>query len=431
MNLLAIGTFDQSRAGYWEDLSGLTYPLENGVSANLLGGLGSGIAWAGGNTFVALPDRGPNAVSFDSAIDDTVSYVDRFHTISMQLDPNTGGSGLPFNLTPHFESATLLWSSTPLVYGSGDGLGVGSGAPIINNPIQYFFSGRSDNFDPTQNSGDSADARFDCEGIRVSSDRSSVFISDEYGPYIYQFSRSTGRHLRTFALPAYFYVQNLSPVGDNETNSNTVGRTANKGMEGLAITPDGRRLVGIMQNPLIQDQNEGATKLLHIVSIDIASGKTHEFAYLLTSGSGVSEIAALNDHEFLVDERDGHGRGDGSLAKVKQLFKIDLNGAVDITGMDGLTAQTYAVNKIPDETGILSEKSRNLRCYGPAPGRMRTQAFIRHNTSCISCRCRTDMVRSCPSWALRFLIWEDAAAGFRSAFADAWARVFLAARLSS
>ena len=68
------------------------------------------------------------------------------------------------------------------------------------------------------------------------------------------------------------------------------------------------------------------------------SGKTtHEYAYDLTTGPGVSEILALNQHEFLVDERDGHGRGDGSKAKIKQIFKIDLAGAVDVTDMDGAT----------------------------------------------------------------------------------------------
>ena len=34
---------------------------------------------------------------------------------------------------------------------------------------------------------------------------------------------------------------------------NTTGRQANRGMEGLAITPNGRTLVGIMQNALLQD----------------------------------------------------------------------------------------------------------------------------------------------------------------------------------
>ena len=71
-----------------------------------------------------------------------------------------------------------------------------------------------------------------------------------------------------------------------------------------------------MQNALIQDAAQGgdAKNLLRLVSIDIRSGKTKEYAYLLTTGSGVSEILALNNHEFLVDERDGKGRGDGSKA---------------------------------------------------------------------------------------------------------------------
>jgi len=127
-----------------------------------------------------------------------------------------------------------------------------------------------------------------------------------------------------------------------------VGRTANKGMEGLAITPDGQTLVGIMQTALIQDAALGgsAAKLLRIVTIDLHSGKvSHQYGYLLTTGSGVSEIVALNNHEFLVDERDGKGRADGSKAKVKQLFKIDLAGATDIGALDGTTAASNAVSK--------------------------------------------------------------------------------------
>jgi hypothetical protein len=71
------------------------------------------------------------------------------------------------------------------------------------------------------------------------------------------------------------------------------------------------------------------------VTIDIATGATHEYAYKLTTGSGVSEIVALNDHQFLVDERDGAGLGDGTSAIVKQIYLIDLNGAQDVTAMSG------------------------------------------------------------------------------------------------
>ncbi len=350
--LLAVGSLTQSRAGDNADLSGLTYNLENGAPANLLGGLGSGIAYASGNTFLALPDRGPNAISFDSAIDDTVSYINRFHTIQMDLKPSPKSPGLPFTLTPSLRSTTLLWSLTPLVYGSGTGLGVGSGVPQANNFFQHYFTGRSDNFDSKENSGNPSNARLDTESIRVSNDGLSVFISDEYGPYVYQFSRLNGVRLRSYKLPDSFYVSNLSPVGKDEIGNNTSGRTANKGMEGLALTPDGRTLVGIMQNALIQDAAEGgdAANLLRIVTIDVRSGQTHQYAYLLTTGSGVSDILAINNHEFLVDERDGKGLegGDGGTsnkAKVKQLFKIDLAGAVDISDMDGTTAATHAVNK--------------------------------------------------------------------------------------
>lgn len=137
-------------------------------------------------------------------------------------------------------------------------------------------------------------------------------------------------------------------MGSVEISGNISGRVANKGMEGLAITPDGKTLVGIVQNALIQDAAEGgaAANLLRIVTIDRNSGKvTHQYGYLLTTESGVSEILALNNHEFLIDERDGKGRASQNKAVIKQLFKIDLNGAVDISDMDGLTAAANAVGK--------------------------------------------------------------------------------------
>jgi hypothetical protein len=348
ITLLAKGTLTGSSAGSYQDLSGLKYTLENGVPANLLGGLGSGITYAGGNTFLAVPDRGPNAVSFNSLVDDTVSYVNRFQTITMDLKSNNSGSGLPFTLTPTLRSTTLLHALLPLTYGTGAGLNIGSGKPPINTFLKHYFTGRSDGYDPEHSSADPFDARLDPESIRVSNDGLTVFISDEYGPYVYQFLRATGERIRTFTLPADFYVANPKPTGDAEQAANNTGRVPNKGMEGLAITPDGRTLVGIVQNSLIQDAAEGgnAANMLRIVTIDIASGRTtHQYAYLLTTGSGVSELTALNDHEMIVDERDGKGLGDGSKAKVKQFFKIDLKGATDVSNMDGTAAAAHAVTK--------------------------------------------------------------------------------------
>lgn len=344
--LIAKGTLTSSAAGEYKDLSGLKGTLENGAPANLLGGLGSGIAHVSGDTFLSIPDRGPNAVPYNSLIDDTVTYIPRVHTIRMNLEKSKGG-GLPYTITPKLQETTLLWSLLPLVYGNGTAYGVPPGEPKQNTFLKHYFTGRSDAFDPSESSGDVRDARLDPESIRVSNDGLTFFVSDEYGPYVYQFLR-TGERVRTFELPKGFDVAHPATTTDTETAANSTGRIPNKGMEGLALTPDGRHLLGILQTATIEDTNAGGAgaNLLRMALIDIPTGKTvHEYGYLLTTGSGVSDIVALNNHEFLVDERDGKGLGDGSKAKVKQLFKIDIDNATDIAGMDGDAAAAVAVPK--------------------------------------------------------------------------------------
>jgi len=346
VELIATGNI----SGTYEDLAHNTAkPLENGVPGDRLGGIGSGLAYAGGTTFLALPDRGPNAVSYNSAVDDTASYIERFHTLDLSLLPSDAGSPFPFTLTPTLRSTTLFFSRTPLVYGTGAGLGVGSGAPALNfEKHRNYFTGRSDNFDPARLSTNSSDGRLDAESIRVSRDGRSVFISDEYGPYVYQFDRASGARVRAYRLPDKFGVGNLSPQGTVEISGNTSGRVANKGMEGLAISPDGRTLFGAMQSPLIQDGGTNGA-VTRIVKIDVFTGITHEYGYPLTNiGTAakpkyptVSDIVAVNDHQFLVDERDGKGLGDGSTAAFKHLYLIDLNGAQDVSGITG------AANLVP------------------------------------------------------------------------------------
>ncbi|PWV65639.1 esterase-like activity of phytase family protein [Plasticicumulans acidivorans] len=345
--LLAVGTLDASGG----DLSTATAAaLENGVAGNLLGGIGSGLAWAGGNTFLALPDRGPNATSYNALIDDTSSYIPRFQTVTLTLTANPVGSTLPYSLTPTLSATTLLSSSTPLVYGSGAGLGVGSGAPALNAVDNtYYFSGRSDNFDASASSTNPDNARLDPESIRVSNDGKSVFISDEYGPYVYQFDRASGERIRTYTLPDRFAATTLSAQGDVEISANSSGRVANKGMEGLALTPDGKTLVGIMQSPLLQDGGTAADTV-RIVTIDVETGATKEYAYKLTNiGTAaapkyptVSEIVAINDHEFIIDERDGKGLGDDSKAKYKMLYRIDLDGATEVSAITDQAALAAA-----------------------------------------------------------------------------------------
>ena len=353
--LIAIGNLTGSSAGSYTDLSGLSGTLENGVSASLLGGIGSGLAYAGGTTFLGLPDRGPNATPYANPtagnyVDSTTSFIARFQTIDMSLTAAPSG-GLPYTLTPTLSGTTLLYANSPLVYGTGvfgtgaSQVNIGNGAPALNQVNGHnYFTGRSDGFDASQSSLYANNARLDPESIRVSNDGKSVFVSDEYGPYIYQFDRATGERIRSFALPANLGIAAANAQGAVEISANSSGRVANKGMEGLAITPDGKTLVGFMQSPLAQDGGDGG-RMNRIVTIDVATGTTHEYAYdnhldVTNKNYNSSEILAVNDHQFLVLERDGKGLGDtaGSKAVIKQVYEIDLTGAQDVSGLSGEAA---------------------------------------------------------------------------------------------
>ena len=88
---------------------------------------------------------------------------------------------------------TLLSSRTPLFYGTGAAVGLDSGVPALNKLIIHtILPAVQTNFDPLQASTNTFDVRFDPESIRVSNDGNSVFISDEYGPYVYEFDRRVG-----------------------------------------------------------------------------------------------------------------------------------------------------------------------------------------------------------------------------------------------
>jgi len=121
VDLIAVGAITGDRG----DRSAATVaPLENGVAGNLLGGVGSALAYAGFGTFIAVPDRGPNAVAYASAADDTTSYINRFQTFFMAIEHSAPGAALPFEVTPFLLTTTLLHDLRPLGYGTGSAVGL-------------------------------------------------------------------------------------------------------------------------------------------------------------------------------------------------------------------------------------------------------------------------------------------------------------------
>ena len=277
---------------------------QNCVPKAIFGGLGSDLTYTGhDNVFIAAPDRGP----FDGLTD--VPFLDRVHFLHIETD-----------LVSKQISTTLL-DTRFLRDEFGSFLGA-AGAFDLEKPILT--------------------RRLDPEGIRVSP-KGTFYISDEYGPYLFEFNRQ-GHLMQRLDLPSAYAIANPSGDPTQELLGNTNGRQANRGMEGLAISPDGTTLYGMMQNALLQDGalSPGTTDRVglnnRILQVDVLSGRTREFVYRIEAanrGQGVSEILAINDHEFLVLERDNRSwlAAEPQAPTRKWIYKIDITGATDVSGM--------------------------------------------------------------------------------------------------
>jgi hypothetical protein len=192
------------------------------------------------------------------------------------------------------------------------------------------------------------DTGYDSEGLVAMPD-GTFWVSDEYGPLITHFD-ATGKQ-----------IGRLSPF-DHSLPRELALRVPNKGMEGLTVTPDGRTLVGIMQSALQTPdltKKPGNVAPVRIVTIDLKTFAEHEYLYLLhdpdDTGTAVSEITALSNHTFVVDERDG----DFEPNVFKRLYKIDLDGATDIGPAEAVAGATYD----PTKGGLLVNGGQSIEAY--------------------------------------------------------------------
>ncbi|MGH8672376.1 MAG: esterase-like activity of phytase family protein, partial [Burkholderiales bacterium] len=113
---------------------------------------------------------------------------------------------------------------------------------------------------------------FDPEGFVINPRTGNLLVSDEYGPSIYEFNRR-GELIRVFETPANLTSKvngSTNYVADRDAGLNA-GRQDNRGFEGLAITPDGKMLYAVLQDPLVNEPspNNGRNgRNLRIVAFD-------------------------------------------------------------------------------------------------------------------------------------------------------------------
>ena len=186
---------------------------------------------------------------------------------------------------------------------------------------------------------------FDPEGIVVNPKTGNLIVSDEYGASVYEFTRS-GQMVRAYTTPENIRPTTAPGVYNYDPDANSAGRRINRGFEGLAISPNGAFVFAMLQSAMVNEGGGNGT-IARIVKFDTATGQAvGQYAYRMegaSQGRGISALVAINDHEFLVLERNNRGLGSASelTPQNKKVFKIDLTGADDISAIE-LTGGTFA-----------------------------------------------------------------------------------------
>lgn len=214
-----------------------------------------------------------------------------------------------------------------------------NGKPItgLPNPLKgaktehaYDKDGKPVDFDPNG---------LDTEGLVRMSD-GSFWLSDEYAPSLVHVA-ADGKIIQRlvpqglegdFAAATYKVSGTLPAI--------LARRQLNRGMEGVAISPDEKFLYGLMQNPLANPDADAYKKAnsTRILKVDAATGMpVGEFVYQLDahttfkadkkaekqSDVRLSEITAVGQDKLIILER---------ISKTTKLHLIDLASGTDILG---------------------------------------------------------------------------------------------------
>jgi hypothetical protein len=303
--------------------------------------------WSG--TFNFLPDRGFNSGTTFS------NYAARINTFNFTFTPHTSSAtttaqnqiAMSFTGSSRFTYDHDNNAGTPAVFTTG--LLANGGATLFGTTVPI-ATGDSTQSDDTVNNR----LTLDTEGLVLDTrpgKAGSGWVGDEYGAYIYHFN-SAKQIDGQLQLPAALVPHSPAGTVNFQADPPTDGRRINQGMEGLAQSPDGTKLFGLLQSATIQDSgsgNQNRANVVRLVQYDVSAGDlpsdpAKQYVIQLPriddNGGTVavnragaqSAILALNDHQLLILSRDGNGRGASGSPVFKSVLLADLNGATNIDG---------------------------------------------------------------------------------------------------
>ncbi len=304
------------------------------------------------SSMYTLPDRGP----FDGGID----YRDRVHSEAIVFRPLPAGS-------PALPQATTSQNQLIITPTGGFVLKDATGVEFTGRDPGASTVTRGGIVYPLATSGTAAGhIALDPEAIAFLPN-GNFYVSDEYAAGIYLFD-PTGLQIGAIqTVPALLPRTAAGVIDMNSVTPGTTGRRNNQGLEAMALTPDNKKLVTILQSATVQDTSGSAQQTRNntrVLIYDISSNPTPSTPvahYVLqlpvfnNNGSGgasdrtaaQSEVLALNDTQFLVLSRDGVGRGVAANASTSAtpLFKSVL--LFDTTGATNLAGSAYESGTTP------------------------------------------------------------------------------------
>lgn len=161
-------------------------------------------------------------------------------------------------------------------------------------------------------------ADLDVESVRKDKN-GNLWFGDEFGPYLVKTNAKGEVVRREIGMLGVASPQNEAVM--NGTFSATLGRS--NGFEGMAINPNGDRLYTLLEGTVTGD----AAKTLRINAFDVNTEAYtgQQWKYKLdAAGTNIGDMTAINDHEFLVIERNG-ATATGGGTPFKKIFRVDLN----------------------------------------------------------------------------------------------------------
>jgi hypothetical protein len=240
----------------------------------------------------------------------------RLYAVTPDFKTATGGSGTI--AAAHFTTGAAMPGFT-----TGSHITLSDPNQLLGIKVQadytrYYNSATNPLVDPSIRSGRLlTGADLDVESMRKDKN-GNYWFGDEFGPYLIK-TNAKGEVLRR-EIGMLDVASPQNPAVVNGTIGATLG--CSSGFEGMAANPGGDRLYTLLEGTVAGDA--AGTLRINAFNVNTESYTGQQWRYKLdAAGTNIGDMTAVNDHEFLIIERNGATATSGT--PFKKIFKIDLN----------------------------------------------------------------------------------------------------------